>query len=93
MLKHWHISSDEHGAAVVSHLAAPRFTAHWHTGDDPEALAELEGLCWRDEGSDGEDGIHLHGFVWFDSPPGQAEFQALMQQAAQAIDAWIAANF
>ncbi len=89
MAEGWTVTIDEQSAGVVMHQGAPRFTATWTT--DEAQLAAITGPCWHDDGSgDGEDAIHLFDFLWIDPPPGQAEFSALMEQAAQAIDAWIA---
>ena len=40
-------------------------------------------------GAGEEDQIQLCGFEWSDRPPGQAEFEFLMKQAAKVIDVWI----
>jgi hypothetical protein len=91
MNEHWRIEVLEDGTGTIAHLAAPRFRAHWQTGLDD--LAEPGGLFWTDEGADEADAITLHGFAWRDAPPAQALLEALMGEAARAIDAWIARRF
>ena len=41
---------------------------------------------------DGEDSLHIFGFQWIDRRPDFAAFDRLMQEAATAIDAWIASR-
>lgn len=91
-MKDWLIEQDS-GGGTLQHEAPPRFAAQWTTGDDPDELAAIDGPCWSDAGSSGGgDALHIYAFQWRDAPPGQAAFEALMQQAARAIDAWIAAR-
>lgn len=83
------IQQDAAGSCRLTHHAAPRFTAFWTTGDHDAAA--LDGPCWSAPGSgSGEDSIHIHGVAWADTPPGQTTIDPLMEQAAQAIDDWIA---
>ncbi len=90
MPQHWIIEPDRTGlnAGAIVHCTAPRFSACWLTGDD--MLADIDGPCWSDAGSGDDDSIQLYGFQWTDPPPGQAVFQTLMDEAVNAIDAWIA---
>jgi len=81
----WHIEPGK-----LTYRATPGFEARWSTG--PEALEGVDGLCWSDEGGTQEDSIHLHHFVWNDSPPSQSDFEALMSEAVMAIDQWIMAR-
>lgn len=87
----WRIESDPAGPGRIRHLAAPGFTALWATGD--EALAAIEAPCWSVPGSGGE-GCHPYPFAlrWDGPAPGQESFARLMEQAATAIDQWIAAR-
>jgi hypothetical protein len=89
-MKNWIIDQNEQGKSTVTHGGPPRFTALWTTGGDPDELAAIDGPCWTDEGSGGEDAIHLYGFKWTGTAPDQDEFNALMKQTIRAIDDWIA---
>jgi hypothetical protein len=68
----------------ITRAIAPRFVAAWTTGEAPP------GPCWTDEGSGGDDRIHIHAVAWRDPPPKEAAIRALMEDAARAIDDWIA---
>jgi len=48
--------------------------------------------CWKDTGSGGEDSLNIFGFQWIDPRPDFAAFDRIMQDAAKAIDAWIASR-
>lgn len=88
MNKDWTIEKNPAGLDVVRHHAQPRFTASWMSGDAD--LAEIEGPCWTYEGSgNGEDSLHFFDFAWIDPTPDQRTFERLMQDASNAIDAWI----
>ena len=87
----WNIEQDRETGGSVVHTALPRFRARWMTGDDPEEIAALPGLCWSDPGSgSGEDVIHVYSFTWTRGVPDQAAFERLMAEAAGEIDAWVA---
>jgi len=86
----WTIEEGEAGYNTIIHCAAPCFTAFWTSGADE--LADIDGPCWTNEGSDDADALQIFGFTWTDPPPAQADFERLMQRAATAIDAWIAAR-
>lgn len=88
----WQITTDENGASTIRHLGYPGFAAQWTTGDDPEELADVNGLCWTDEGAGQGDQIHLYGFMWVDDKPDQAGFEALMQEASREIDRYVLAR-
>lgn len=88
----WDIEWRADGTGRIAHRAAPRFEAHWITGEDPEALAAMEGPCWIAEGSGESDTLVLYAFRWADSVPDTATFERLAQAGALAIDAWIAAR-
>jgi hypothetical protein len=88
----WRIGIDEQGRGRAMHMLAPRLSAFWTTGDDPEGMAAIEGPCWTDEGANEADSIHLHGFEWIDGKPDQAAFEQLMQEAVRAIDRHIAGS-
>ena len=90
MKEHWIIEPDESGSASgrILYRKSPGFSARWDTGPDiPEGIT---GLCWSDDGSGEEDQIHIHGFDWTANPPDQERFEALMIEAVQIIDEWIA---
>ena len=84
----WTLDADDAGPGTLTHHAAPRFMARWTSGADE--LAGIEGTGWTAKGSDDDDALHLFGFQWTDPVPDQAGFERLMQQAAVAIDDWIA---
>lgn len=92
MEKQWAIESIDSGIASgkITHRQFPVFTAHWDTG--PEPLEKITGPCWSDIGSGGEDQIHIFGFHWSETFTDQKSFEALMQDAVSAIDAWIASK-
>lgn len=87
----WIVESGEAGHGRLRHLAAPGFTAFWASGD--EALASIDGPCWSAAGSGGsEDAIHIFALRWDGPTPDRERFALLMDQAAAAIDRWIAAR-
>ena len=90
MKEDWNIEPDETGNAFgkITHRKIPRFSAQWSTG--PDMPPDITGLCWSDDGSGEEDQIHIFGFHWTENPPDQKRFEALMQEAVQFIDGWIA---
>ena len=70
---------------MIEHLAAPRFTARWTTGDFPiESLSEAA-FFWTDEGGAPEDSIHLYDFAWGQRSD-HREMQTLMAKAIEAIE-------
>jgi hypothetical protein len=75
----WIIEQNRAGDGTVKHLAAPRFTARWTTGDAD--FSGMDGLFWQEEGSDSEDSLTLHNFQWEDKTPDQATFEELMMLA------------
>jgi len=87
----WHFERDAEGRGVVKHHAPPRFVAYWTSGAGEVPAPPVQ--CWKDAGSgDGEDSLTLFGFQWIDRRPDFAAFDRLMQDAAKAIDAWIASR-
>ena len=83
----WLIAGDSGGGGTLAHLAMPRFRARWTTGE-PGLPAEA---AWTDAGSgSGADTISIFEIRWADAPPREAVLQRLMEQAAQALDCWIA---
>ena len=87
----WSFEQDTTGRSVIKHQATPRFSAYWTSGK--EELPALLVSCWTQPGSgDGEDSLHLFGFRWIDDSPNLTAFDSLMQEAATAIDAWIASR-
>jgi hypothetical protein len=87
----WRFERDTEGRGMVTHQAPPRFVAYWTSGAGEVPAPPAP--CWHDTGSgDGEDGIHIFGFQWIDRRPDFAAFDRLMQDAAKAIDAWIASR-
>ena len=93
-MKGWIIEQSRSDGGAIRYSGPPRFTAQWFTGDDPDELAAIDGPCWSDEGSgSGDDSIHIHAFQWTGPAPAQEAFEALMEQAARAIDEWIASRF
>lgn len=92
MKEHWIIEPDasENASGKITHRKSPEFLARWDTG--AEISEGITGLCWSDEGSGYDDQIHIHSFDWTSSPPDQERFEALMNEAVQIIDGWIAAQ-
>jgi len=87
----WCFERDAEGRGVVKHHAPPRFVAYWTSGAGEVPAPPAP--CWKDAGSgDGEDSLHIFGFQWIDRRPDFAAFDRLMQDAATAIDAWIASR-
>lgn len=85
----WRIETDSAGRGIVRHLAAPRFTAVWTSGDTD--LTAIAGAFWRDE-SDVEAILTLYCFQWTDPPPGYDAFSEVMNEAVRFIDDWIASR-
>jgi len=75
---------------MVTHQAPPRFVAYWTTGAGEMPAPPVP--CWKDAGSGGEDSLNIFGFQWIDPRPDFAAFDRIMQDAAKAIDAWIASR-
>jgi len=76
---------------VVLYHVPPRFVAYWTSGAGEVPAPPIQ--CWKDAGSgDGEDSLQIFGFQWIDCRPDFAAFDRLMQEAATAIDAWIASR-
>ena len=89
-MKRWSFEEDAGGRSVLKHKALPRFSAHWTSGTAKEAA--LLDPCWSDAGSGEDDQLHLYGFQWIDTRPDDKAFDLLMQEAAKALDAWIASS-
>lgn len=75
----WHVEPER-----ITRAKQPRFAAAWTTGEAPP------GPRWTDEGSGGDDRIHIYAVTWRDPPPDEAAIRAIMEDAARAVDAWIA---
>ena len=85
----WSHEQETAGRSVVRHHAPPRFTAYWTSGADGAPAPGVP--CWHDAGSDdGADSLHIFGIQWHDRRPDAETFDRLMQEAAKAIDDWIA---
>lgn len=82
----WRIDNHPQGGLMIEHLAAPRFTARWTTGEFPIDQVRDGAFFWTDEGSGGEDAIHLYGFEWRDDAPKAKGFGVLMAAAVAAIE-------
>lgn len=89
MFSDWRIECNDKGICTITHEAPPRFTANWTSGR--KAAVKLTGGCWTDRAT-GEDDIHFHGFKWIDRPPTRKEYRGLIQEAARAVDGWIASR-
>ena len=76
------------GTGRIQHHHSPRFTAGWTSGEADRA--RIEGPCWTSPGSGPDDALHLFGWTWIDPRPAPAAFECLMEQAAAALDDWIA---
>lgn len=76
------------GTGRIQHHHTPRFTAGWTSGEADRA--RIEGPCWTSPGSGLDDALHLFGWTWIDPRPAPATFERLMEQAAAALDDWIA---
>lgn len=71
---------------MIEHLAAPRFTARWTTGEFPIDQVRHGTFFWTDEGSGGEDAIHLYEFEWRDVVKGPSIVTSLMVKAVEVIE-------
>ena len=85
----WRIAEHSAGGMMIDHLARPRFTARWTTGEFPLDQVRDGVFFWTDEGAGAEDTIHIHGFAWIDPVPAGAAFERLMREAVAAIEAAI----
>lgn len=90
MSENWTITVLHSGTGVIEHRGTPRFQALWTTG--LAGIVALDGLVWTDEGHGEADAITLYGFRWDAPMPPQDAFEALMCEAVNAIDTWIAAR-
>ena len=75
---------------LIVHQSLPRFTARWAVEGEGLDGVTLSGLSYSD--ADEEEPIVLYDFIWIDDIPSGDNFHLLMQQATNAIDAWIKAN-
>ena len=91
MKEDWTVNVDNAGQGTVTHHAAPAFTAFWTSGEDGQPDAGEP--CWTSSGSGPEDAIHIFGWTWLEPAPAPEAVDALMQQAATAVDNWIASRF
>ena len=82
----WQIDNHPEGGLQVTHLAAPRFTARWTTGEFPIENVREGAFFWTDEGGAPEDSIHLYGFAWDDPTPSRSTFERLMAEAVAVIE-------
>lgn len=82
----WRIDNHPQGGLMIEHLTAPRFIARWTTGDFPIDQVRDGAFFWTDEGSGGEDAIHLYGFAWEDAVPDRRSFEHLTRAAVRAIE-------
>jgi hypothetical protein len=89
-MKRWSFEQDAAGRSVIRHNALPRFSAYWTSGA-VKITPPLEPY-WSDAGSGEDDCLHLYGFQWIDTRPDDKAFDRLMQEAAKAIDSWIASR-
>jgi len=86
----WRFERDAEGRGMVTHQAPPRFIAYWTSGAGEMPAPPVQ--CWKDTGSGGEDSLNIFGFQWIDPRPDFTAFDRIMQDAAKAIDAWIASR-
>ena len=91
MKEDWTVDVDNAGRGTVTHHAAPTFTAFWTSGEDGQPDAGEP--CRTLPGSGPEDAIHIFGWTWREQAPAPEALDALMQQAATAVDNWIASRF
>jgi hypothetical protein len=82
----WRIDDHPAGGLQITHLVSPRFTARWTTGAFPIEAVREGAFFWTDEGSGGEDAIHLYDFTWEEQPPLSAVVDQLMKAAAMAVE-------
>ncbi|WP_424991300.1 hypothetical protein [Fluviibacterium sp. S390] len=85
----WRIDNLPDGGLMIEHLAVPRFTARWTTGEFPIDQVRDGAFFWTDEGGSPEDAIHLYGFAWEDVVPGGEAFEQLMARVVFMIEASI----
>ncbi|MEE4211751.1 MAG: hypothetical protein V2I43_21100 [Parvularcula sp.] len=85
----WRIDNHPAGDLQIEHLAAPRFTARWTTGEFPIEEVNHGSFFWTDEGSGAEDAIHLFGFAWIEPAPSAREMERLMRAASLMIEAHV----
>ncbi|MEE4208695.1 MAG: hypothetical protein V2I43_05465 [Parvularcula sp.] len=88
----WRITNHPAGGLQIEHLASPRFTARWTTGNFPFDQVEERAFFWTDEGSRAEDAIHLFGFAWIDVIPDREALTSILAVAIATIDTYIVAD-
>lgn len=84
----WRIDDHPEGGLQITHLAAPRFTARWTTGDFPIDEVREGAFFWTDEGSGPDDRIHLYDFAW-ETWPEHREMHTLMAETVAVIERYI----
>lgn len=85
----WCIDNHPKGGLQITHLAVPRFTARWTTGEFPIDQVREGGFFWTDEGSSEEDPVHLYEFLWEEAAPKSDELKELMLLSLQVIEEYI----
>ena len=69
---------------------SPRFVARWDFAADDGGL---DGEVFEFEGEQaGDDSLFIYGLVWIDAPPEDTDVERLMEEAAEAVDFWLASN-
>ena len=86
-MKNWSIEHDSE-RGMITHHAAPRFCAYWTNGTAKSAVPF--DVFWSDAGTGIDDSISLFDVQWTDPHPEGLALQALMHEAAKAVDEWIA---
>lgn len=86
----WSVEFFENGINTISYEGMDRFTAQWTTGDNEEPPSKDQ-IHWTDYAT-GADNIRIFDIIWNDISPTGEEFRALMKNAADVIDEYIASR-
>ena len=86
----WTIEFSENGINTIFYEGMDRFTAQWTTGDNEEPPSKDQ-IHWTDYAT-GADNIRIFDIIWNDISPTGEEFRALMKNAADVIDEYIASR-
>ena len=90
----WIVGEDAYAEAgddyFIVYQDNPRFVARWDFAADDGGL---DGEVFEFEGEQaGDDSLFIYGLVWIDAPPEDTDVERLMEEAAEAVDFWLASN-
>ena len=82
--------AEEDDDYFIVYQDSPRFVARWDFAADD---GDFDGEVFEFEGEQaGDDSLFIYGLVWIDAPPEDTDAERLMEEAAEAIEFWLANN-